>query len=161
MRPTTYPIERMLQKQPIRGNSQAVEQCYLHWAMTLPWDRFLPGECSTAVLFEKDKVARALLVAGADPAQLDSNDDTPLSKAVREMENEEDDAFWEIGHWLQPLSRGVDVHRKNKQGRSVEDYLATILEDDDRPDLQPFTGLLEFTLAEDEKPVKREIRWPQ
>jgi ankyrin repeat protein len=106
-------------------------------------------------------MVRALLMAGADPAQLDSNDDTPLSRAAREMASADEDAFWEIGHWLQPLSRGVDVHRKNKQGRSVEDYLATILEDNDRPDLEPISELLTVTLAEDGKSVKRGIRWPQ
>ncbi|KAK3299632.1 ankyrin repeat-containing domain protein [Chaetomium fimeti] len=141
MRPGTYPIARMLQKQPIRGNPRAIEERYLHWAVTLPWNTSLPSECSRSVWVKRDNIIRALLVAGADPAQLDSNDDTPLSRAATQM-RDDGDVQWDMSYWVKPLSRGVDVHRKNKQGRSVVDYLGDPEDYWEYPDIERIRDLL-------------------
>ncbi|KAH6637277.1 ankyrin repeat-containing domain protein [Chaetomium tenue] len=160
MWPDTYPIKRMLQKQPIRGNPPAIEQRYLHWAVTLPWNPSLEEECSESVWCDRDTIVRALLVAGADPTQLDSNGDTPLLRAAREMDENKDDVCREIGHWVKPLSRGVDGRRKNNQGHSIVDYLTKIINERELSDLEFMHGMIVFSLTEDGKSVKRAIRWP-
>ncbi|EAQ90278.1 hypothetical protein CHGG_02213 [Chaetomium globosum CBS 148.51] len=156
----TYPIERMLQKQPIRGNPRAIEHRYLHWAVTLPWNPSLEEEWSESVWSDRDTIVRALLVAGADPTQLDSNGDTPLLRAAREMDENKHDVCREIGHWVKPLSRGVDGHRKNKQGRSIVDHLTNIINERELSDLEFMYSVMVFNLTEDGKSVKRAIRWP-
>ncbi len=118
-----YPIERMLLLQPLAGNPAAMRQRYLHWAVALPW-RADERRCEPA---EAEDVIRVLLRAGADPAELDDDGDTPVLIVLRELAGKTD-LLRKVYHWLKPLSRGVDVNHRNKEGRSVVDYLRTIMD---------------------------------
>jgi ankyrin repeat protein len=123
-----YPIEQMLRKQPLLGNPEVIGQRYLHWAVALPWRADLASVSGGEPAGTEDTI-RILLRAGADPAQLDDDGNTPMSLVLRELVLKMD-LLRKTYHWLKPLSRGVDINHKNKEGRSAFDYLQTILDSD-------------------------------
>lgn len=75
----------------------------------------------------RDRALRALIAAGADPAEVDDTGNTPLSHLLASLVLKDEKHLFEMCHWIKPLSRGVDIHRQNKQGRSVAYYLRIIL----------------------------------
>lgn len=115
-----YPIEQMLRRQPLLGNPKGIERRYLHWVVSLEGRGDLPCLRERALT---DETVRILLRAGADPAQLDDEGDTPLLLHLRKMVSQGYAAVTYPYHWLQPLSRGVDINLKNKAGSSAAGYL--------------------------------------
>jgi ankyrin repeat protein len=153
--PDAFHIDWMLRKQPIRGNPQAAEARYLHFAVTLPWRRELPDLARPPAMpwFSRDGGIRALLAAGADTAQLDDEGNTPLSALLYELAT---DSHYlpQVCHWFKPLSRGLDVNRRNKKGVSVADYLDGFLKLPCTAEI--LSVYLELVTLED---GKREIKW--
>lgn len=147
-------MEEILRRQPIRGNQEAVGQRYLHWIVALRCREGPPaGHIRSWSVW--DQAVRALLAAGADPAQVDDNGSTPLSLLLQAMVDDVD-LLWDTSHWLQPLSRGVDVNHKNKDDSSVADYLSTILLENQYTADELLGGILKL------RPVgegRMEIRW--
>jgi ankyrin repeat protein len=125
MYPGRFPIEEMLRKQPIRGNPRAIAARYLHWFVhthLMPTEYIKPNA--------SDRALRALIAAGADLAEVDETGNTPLSHLLEEMVLSDGEDY-RLGalHWIKPLSRGVDINRENKMGRSALYYLDRLLTD--------------------------------
>jgi hypothetical protein len=123
--PAIFPIEIMLRKQPIRGNPQAIAARYLHWFVRtylMPTEYIKPNA--------SDRALRALIAAGGDLAEVDETGNTPLSHLLEEMVLSDGEDY-RLGalHWIKPLSRGVDINRENKIGRSALYYLDRLLTD--------------------------------
>lgn len=131
-----YWVEWMLRMQPIRGNPQAERMLYLHKAVNLQAVLDAPDEKKKKPHFEPPKLApvgqviRALLEAGADRTELDDEGNTPLSVMLSWLVKRKD-LVERCIQFLRPLSMGVDVHRKNKIGRSVVDYLEELIFDEE------------------------------
>jgi hypothetical protein len=127
--PARFPIEEMLRKQPIRGNTQAIAAHYLHWCVYIPWvGDMMPTACKMQSWSARDRALRALIAAGADPAEVDEAGNTPLSHLLQELVlSDREDHLHETLHWIKPLSRGVDINRKNKTGQSALYYLDKLL----------------------------------
>jgi len=66
-----------------------------------------------------------LLVAGADTAQLDPRGDTALSALLGKLVGDVK-LLQHTYHWFKPLSRGVDINRRNEEGKSVVDLLGRV-----------------------------------
>ncbi|KAG7284700.1 hypothetical protein NEMBOFW57_009309 [Staphylotrichum longicolle] len=126
VRPQAFHIDAMLRKQPIRGNPQAAEPMYLHWAVGLPWHPALYLPEPKVTWRARDASIRALLAAGADTRQLDASGDMAWSFLLGALVTDVDKVEHTC-HWFKPLSRGVDIARKNNDGYSVTDYLEELL----------------------------------
>ncbi|KAK4101310.1 ankyrin [Parathielavia hyrcaniae] len=153
--PDAFHIDWMLHNQPTRGNPQATAARYLHFAVLVRWKKQLKtrDQCPVAGWPSAERAVRSLLAAGADPAQLDDENNTPLSALLQALERD----TWQLRHvchWFKPLSRGVDINVNNKKGLSVLDYLADFLE---QPGAGKILGVyLELVTREG---GRREIKW--
>jgi ankyrin repeat protein len=135
--PAIFPIEIMLRKQPIRGNPQAIAARYLHWFVRT--HTMSNAESTTTKWRASGRALHALLAAGADPAEVDETGDTPLSHLLKELVLSHGEDYrlgtlhWNYRlrtlHWIKPLSRGVDINRKNKMGLNALYYLDRLLTD--------------------------------
>ena len=151
-------LERMLLRQPIRGNPDADVALYLHhivgnavggasaWLGLLGADLWASWEMSL----------RTVLAAGADPCQVDDKGNTPLSKLLGGMASDDKDMICHSCHWLKPLSRGVDVNRKNRDGKSVADYLEALMADGESEGAKLIKKHLRLVAQEN---GDREIEW--
>ncbi|KAK3317428.1 hypothetical protein B0T19DRAFT_405120 [Cercophora scortea] len=123
----------MLGMQPIRGNPQAAAALYLHQAVSIeagpsaPW---IASEPSNGVRKNPDPdVIQRLFAAGADRNALNLNGDTPLSLLLGQLTRQRT-MVQVFCYLIKPLSRGVDINRKNAQGFSAADYLEDLLDRD-------------------------------
>ncbi|KAK4222819.1 hypothetical protein QBC38DRAFT_489022 [Podospora fimiseda] len=121
-------ISSMLSIQPIKGNSKAASQLYLHRALSPDvLSKVGPGISMSPRTgsFIYASMIRALLQHGADTTQLDQDGNTPLSFFIEQhLENMRRTSFdsW-LYPYVLPLSRGVDLRLKNIRGKSGIDLL--------------------------------------
>lgn len=123
-------IAGILLKQPIRGNPQASVPLYLHYVITRVTTDPLPRMSGIYPFWWKQwaKPLRALIAAGADLTQEDDDGNTPMSFLLKLMvADTEGELVKNIGHWLKPLSRGVDINKKSKEGKSAVDYIEQLM----------------------------------
>ncbi|KAJ4392555.1 hypothetical protein N0V85_006958 [Neurospora sp. IMI 360204] len=123
-------VKYMLSKQPIRGNSHAPLNPYLHQAVNL--DPAIKEKWPITNQQDEAKtrsdMVRALVEAGADPAVLNRSKDTALSMLLKGLAADPDRKMLKsLGHLIKPLSRGVDINAENKEGRSVVEYLKELM----------------------------------
>ena len=116
----TDAIALMLDKYPLRNDSRAPKGLYLHAAIHAYHEHRHP----------RKKTLSLLLRSGADLHEVDENDDTPLSLFLRSIlefptwvvQSTNIDGFLNSRIWYL-WKKDMDVNRKNKQGKSVIDYL--------------------------------------
>lgn len=108
----------ILKKHPLASDPRAIGGAYLHSALTV----YQP--CPS------EKVIDALLASGADPCEVDERGDTPLSTLLRGFCDKPKFA-WRYRRFVKALAvPGVDVNRRNKDGKSIVDYLQQLMDPD-------------------------------
>ncbi|KAA8635574.1 hypothetical protein SMACR_09289 [Sordaria macrospora] len=123
-------VKYMLTKQPIRGNPHAPLNPYLHQAVNL--DPAIKEKWSISNQQDEAKVrsdmVRALIESGADPTLLNRNNDTALSMLLKGLAADPDRRMLKsLCHLIKPLSKGVDINQKNKEGKSALEYLRELM----------------------------------
>ncbi|KAK3949469.1 ankyrin repeat-containing domain protein [Pseudoneurospora amorphoporcata] len=123
-------VKYMLTKQPIRGNPHAPFNPYLHQAVNL--DPAVKEKWPISNQQDEAKVrsdmVRALMESGADPTLLNRSYDTALSMLLKGLVADADRKMLKsLGHLIKPLSRGVDINVRNKEGKTVVEYLRELM----------------------------------
>lgn len=115
-----YAIAVMLEKHPLRNDPRVPKGVYLHAAVHAYHEHRHP----------RKKTLSLLIRSGADPTEVDENDDTPLSLFLRSLSRRPSwvNRSGHIAGFLRSRiwylwKKDLDVNRKNKEGKSIVDYL--------------------------------------
>ncbi|KAK0746931.1 ankyrin repeat-containing domain protein [Schizothecium vesticola] len=113
----------ILKKHSLASDPRAVGGAYLHSALSIVRDDYYQP-CPS------EEVIDALLASGADPCEMDERGDTPLSVLLQSFCNEPRYA-WRYRRFVKALAvPGVDVNRRNNDGKSIIDYLQQLMDAD-------------------------------
>lgn len=121
-------LELMLKKQPLLNDPRAVGGCYLHDAVTIPSIQHPPNE----------RIIDMLLASGASISELNNDGDTPLSVLLKSLCKHRS-FTWRYHRYIKRLfGPEVDINRRNTEGRSIADYLETLMQKSSQPNQTTF-----------------------
>jgi len=118
-------LDAILSYRPLGSDPRAANGLYLHEAVRVP-PPSLPARKPPS-----EKIIDRLIAAGADCSEVDGQGDTPLSLLLKGLTTQRN-FLWRYHRFIKTLSGpGVDINRKNSQGRSIVDYLQELMQQSD------------------------------